>query len=117
MCTAKLLTNRHTPANTVGRESSFPSRLHQSFVLALGESHEGAVLRTGDALDVLRVSEVAQVLVGLADAVVLGAVAVLYVGHAPRLVANELEGAGSLAPLASFEAYVVVLHGFAPSRG
>ena len=61
--------------------------------------------------------EVTQVLVGLADAVVLGIVRILDVGHAPRLVADELEGAGALAVLATLEAHVVVLHGLAPARG
>ena len=66
--------------------------LLQPLILLLRQAHEGAVLRTGDALDVARITEGAQVLVGLADAVVLRAVTILYVGHAPRAVADELEG-------------------------
>ena len=57
------------------------------------ESHEGAMLRSRDALDVDGVVEVAEVFVGLADAIVLGTVAILDVSHAPGVVTNQLEGA------------------------
>jgi hypothetical protein len=50
------------------------------------------VLRSGDALDIHRVVEIAKVLVGLTDAIVLWTVAILDIGHSPCLVANELEG-------------------------
>ena len=44
------------------------------------------------ALNILWVSEIAQVLIGLTDAVVLGIVAVLYIGHTPGLIAYKLKG-------------------------
>ena len=73
------------------------------------------MLRAGDPLDVDGVVEVAQVLIRLADAVVLGIIAILDVGHAPGLVADELEGAAALALLLPLEADIVVLHGLSPS--
>ena len=75
------------------------------------------MLRSCHSFDVHRVVEVAQVFVGLADAVVLGPVAILYVCHAPCVVANELEGARSLTFLVALKAHIVVLHGFAPPVG
>ena len=75
------------------------------------------MLRPGHAFNVNGVLEVTEILVGFADAVVLGIVAVLYVGHAPSLVADKLEGARTLTVFLSFEAHVVVGHGLAPSTG
>ena len=67
--------------------------LLQALVFLLGEAHGGAVLGSRDAFDVYWVVEVAEVLVGLADAIVLGAVAILDVSHAPGIVTDKLEGA------------------------
>ena len=86
----------------------------QTLILFLGEAHEGAVLGSGDTLDIDGVGEVAQVFVGLTDAVVLRLRRVLYIGHTPCIITHELEGRGALALLAPLEIDIVVLHRFAP---
>ena len=91
--------------------------LQQALIFLLRQSHERAVLRCRDTLDVNGIVEAAQVFVGLADAVVLRVVAVLNVGHTPRLVADELEGTRALAVLAALKRHIVVLHGLAPTGG
>ena len=68
-------------------------------------------------LDIDGVVEVAEVGVGLADAVAVGAGGVLHVGHAPGAVAHELEGRGTFTLLFALETDIVVLHGFAPWAG
>ena len=91
--------------------------LLQLIVLLLGQPHEGAVLGSGDALNVDGIAEVSQMLVGLADAVVLGTVAVLDIGHTPSIIADELESAGTFTLLLALETDVVVLDRLPPTRG
>lgn len=84
--------------------------LHESIVLLLGDAHETTMLRSRHALDIDRVGEIAEILVGLADAIMLRMVAVLDVSHTPGIVAYQLEGAAALSHLVALEAHIVVIH-------
>ena len=64
----------------------------QSFIFFLGKAQERAMLWTVHAFDVVRIGEVAHILVGLTDAVVLGIAAILDVADAPAVLACNLEG-------------------------
>ena len=50
------------------------------------------MLWTIHALDIVRIGEVAHILVGLTDAIVLGIAAILDVADAPPFLACNLEG-------------------------
>src|SRR5574344_44855 len=86
----------------------------QSFVFLLGQSHETAVLRGGDAFDVHRIAEVGEVFVCLTDAIVLGLVAILNVCHSPSLLSHNLEGAATLAFLVALKVHKIMFIWFWP---
>ena len=73
------------------------------------------MLRSRHALDIDRVGEIAEILVGLADAIMLRMVAVLDVSHTPGIVAYQLEGAAALSHLVALEAHIVVIHRSTPT--
>ena len=64
----------------------------QSFIFLLSKAQERAMLWTVHAFDVVRIGEVAHILVGLADAVVLRITAILDVANAPAVLTRNLEG-------------------------
>ena len=81
----------------------------QALVFFLCQAHERAVLWPCHALDVDRVVEVLQVLVGLAYAVVLGRVRLLYISHSPPFLSHYLESRRALTHLLALKADIIVL--------
>ena len=89
----------------------------KALVLLLCEAHERAMLRTSYTLDIYGVVEFAQLLVGLADAVVAWTAAVFDVSYAPSAVTHKLESRCALALLVSFKLDIIIRYGFGPRIG
>ncbi len=73
------------------------------------------MLRTRYALDINRVGEIAEILICLADTIVLRMVAILDISYTPGIIAHKLEGRATFAILLSLETYIIILYRFAPT--
>ena len=94
------------------RRSCTPSL--QTLILLTCQAQERTVLRTFDATDVLRVTEVTHKLVGLTQAVVLRTRGILDIADGPVVLAGQLEGRDALALLLALEVHIVIGHGLRP---
>ena len=88
--------------------------LLQPLIFFLGQTHETAMLRSCHANNVNRVVKVREMLVGLADTIVLRAVAILDIGHTPSLFALNLKCAAALTLLLSFKIHKILFIWFRP---
>lgn len=87
----------------------------EHFILFPGDSHKATMLRSRNTLDIYRIGEIAEILISLADTVMLRMITILDISHTPGIITDKLESRTSLSQFTTLETYEVIIDRSTPT--